>query len=70
VASTLDEVPGIGAERKKALLKTFGSLKRIREASEEELAAAPKMNRAAAAALYDYLRSEEAAEKKGRNEDA
>lgn len=70
VASALDEVPGIGAERKKALLNTFGSLKKIREASEEELAAAPKMNRAAAAALYDYLRQQEAEEKRGGAADA
>ena len=70
VASSLDEVPGIGAERKKALLKTFGSLKRIREASEAELAAAPKMNKAAAAALYDYLRQQEAGrEKEGAEHD-
>lgn len=38
VDSVLDEVPGIGPTRKKALLRTFGSLKRIREATEQELA--------------------------------
>jgi excinuclease ABC subunit C len=37
-ASALDSVPGIGAKRKKALLRRFGSLKGIREASAEELA--------------------------------
>jgi excinuclease ABC subunit C len=37
--SALDRVPGIGDERKKALLKTFGSVRRILQASEEELAA-------------------------------
>jgi excinuclease ABC subunit C len=36
-ASALDSVPGIGAKRKKALLRQFGSLKAIREASFEEL---------------------------------
>jgi excinuclease ABC subunit C len=36
--SALDELPGIGPQRKKTLLKAFGSLKRIREASVEELA--------------------------------
>ncbi|MCX6013053.1 MAG: helix-hairpin-helix domain-containing protein [Chloroflexi bacterium] len=35
--SALDTVPGVGPKRKKALLKTFGSVKRIREASVEEL---------------------------------
>jgi excinuclease ABC subunit C len=37
-ASALDSVPGIGAKRKKALIRQFGSLKGIREASVEELA--------------------------------
>jgi excinuclease ABC subunit C len=36
--SALDRVPGIGEERKKALLKTFGSVRRILQASEDELA--------------------------------
>ncbi|MBQ2213598.1 MAG: excinuclease ABC subunit C, partial [Erysipelotrichaceae bacterium] len=35
--SQLDDVPGIGPKRKKALLRTFGTLKRIEEASVEEL---------------------------------
>jgi excinuclease ABC subunit C len=38
VDSLLDEVPGIGARRKSELIKRFGSLKKIREASLEELA--------------------------------
>lgn len=42
--SRLDDVPGIGPKRKKALLKSFGSLKAIREASLEALAAVPGMN--------------------------
>jgi len=35
--STLDEIPGIGPRRKQVLLKRFGSLRRLREASLEEL---------------------------------
>ena len=35
--STLDEIPGVGPQKKKALLKHFGSLKAIKEASLEEL---------------------------------
>ncbi|MBE6126175.1 MAG: excinuclease ABC subunit UvrC [Erysipelotrichaceae bacterium] len=35
--SQLDDVPGVGPKRKKALLRTFGTLKRIEEASVEEL---------------------------------
>jgi excinuclease ABC subunit C len=38
-ASSLDVIPGIGPRRKRALLKQFGSVQRIREASVEELAA-------------------------------
>jgi len=38
-ASALDDIPGVGPTRKKALLAHFGSLKRIRSASEEEIAA-------------------------------
>jgi excinuclease ABC subunit C len=38
VDSILDEVPGLGPKRKRELLKTFGSLKKIREAGLDELA--------------------------------
>ncbi len=37
--SLLDEIPGIGPSRKKALLKTFGSVRELRKASAEEIAA-------------------------------
>ncbi len=39
--SALDEIPGVGPKRRKALLKVFGSVKRLREASAEEIAAIP-----------------------------
>jgi excinuclease ABC subunit C len=39
IASQLDAIPGIGPTRRKALLAQFGSLKAIREASEDEIAA-------------------------------
>ena len=39
VDSVLDEVAGIGPKRKKDLLKHFGSLKKMRSASEQELTA-------------------------------
>src|SRR5919106_1558127 len=45
VASVFDEVAGIGPARKKALLKRFGSVRRIREASVEEVAATPGVGR-------------------------
>jgi excinuclease ABC subunit C len=40
-ASVLDTIPGLGDARKTALLKHFGSVKRLREADEEELAEVP-----------------------------
>lgn len=57
-ASVLETVPGIGPRRRKALLKHFGSIERIRQAGLEDLAAAPGMNRAAAAALMAALQGE------------
>ena len=44
LASTLEEIPGIGPRRRRSLLKTFGSLDAIRQASIEELAAVQGMN--------------------------
>jgi excinuclease ABC subunit C len=41
VESALDDVPGLGEVRRRTLLKHFGSLKRLREASVEELAQVP-----------------------------
>lgn len=55
VGSRLDEVAGIGPKRKKALLKHFGSLKSVGEASVEELAAVPGMSREAAEAVWQHM---------------
>ena len=52
--SQLEEIPGIGPTRRKALLQRFGSLKAIREASQEELLAVKGMNRAAAEAVLAW----------------
>ena len=60
VASILDQAPGIGKERRRSLLKCFGSLNKIRTASLDELAAAPKMNRRTAEQLYSFLHEKEA----------
>ena len=53
VHSVLDEIPGIGASRRKALMMRFSSLDAIRAASIEELAETPAMNMRAAKAVYD-----------------
>ncbi len=55
ITSQLDVIPGIGPARRKALMSHFGSIDAIRQASEEELAAAPKMNTSTAAAVKAHL---------------
>ena len=57
VHSELDDIPGIGETRKKALLRHFGSVAKIREATLEELAAVKGMTRKAAEELYTYYRN-------------
>ncbi|SHG53521.1 Excinuclease ABC subunit C [Thermosyntropha lipolytica DSM 11003] len=53
--SALDEIPGIGEKRKKALLQHFGSVERIKKAPLEELAGLPGMNRKVAQKVKEYL---------------
>ncbi|MFN4142607.1 excinuclease ABC subunit UvrC [Aestuariivirga sp.] len=51
----LDEVPGIGPLRKKALLQAFGSAKAVARASVTDLAAVDGVSRALAQAIYDHF---------------
>ena len=53
--SELDDVPGIGAKRKKELIKRFGSLSGIRDASIDDIAAVPGLNRKIAGELKERL---------------
>ena len=55
--SILDEVEGIGPRRKKDIMKHFGSMKRLREASVDEIAAVKGVSEDVARALYDTLRA-------------
>ncbi len=55
IHSKLEDVPGIGPARRKALLKTFGSLQGIREADVDSLSAVKGMSRPAAEALKEAL---------------
>ncbi len=55
MASQLDSIPGIGPTRRKALLKHFGSMDKIKEASIEELAAVKGMNDTAAESIKAHL---------------
>ena len=59
VRSILDEIPGIGENRRKALMRSFQSLDDVREASVEELCQVPGMNRAAAESVYRFFRRKE-----------
>jgi excinuclease ABC subunit C len=59
IKSVLGEIPGIGKVRQKELLKFFGSVEKIKEATEEELAKAPKMNRKSAQIVYHFFRKRE-----------
>jgi excinuclease ABC subunit C len=58
--SALDDIPNIGAVRRKALLRYFGSVRAIREATEDELASVSSMNRAAAVAVRRYFQASRA----------
>ena len=55
IRSSLDDIEGIGPKRRRELLKKFGSIQGIREASLEELATVPGMNKKAAEAIKAQL---------------
>jgi excinuclease ABC subunit C len=55
--SPLDEIPGIGPTRKRALLLHFGTAKAIARASLDDLAKTPGVNQATARAVYDFFLS-------------
>ena len=54
-ASALDSIPGIGARRKRSLLRQFGSVRAIQEASLEELATTKGMSQSLAKRIKEYL---------------
>ncbi len=56
LTSELDSINGIGPSRKRQLLKYFGSLKRVREASLEELLQAPGINKMLAENIHQHFR--------------
>ena len=58
--SVLDEVPGVGPTRKKAIMKRFGSMKRLRAASEAEIAEVPGVPAEVARSVFESLRALEA----------
>lgn len=58
VKSVLDDIPGVGPARRKALMRCFKSIEDIRNASVEELAEIPELNRKAAEAIHGFFRAE------------
>jgi excinuclease ABC subunit C len=57
--SALDEVPGLGEARKAALIKHFGSLKRLRAASIDEISGVPGVGRRTAEAVAAALTAQQ-----------
>ena len=55
IASGIEQIPGIGVQRRTALLRHFGSLQRLKEASVEEISAVVGMNRPTAEKVYAAL---------------
>ncbi len=55
VHSILDDIPGIGPTRRKALMRHYSSLDEIKEASVEELKAIPTMNEKSAKEVYGFF---------------
>ena len=53
--STLDEVPGIGPNRKRALLMHFGTARAVKGAALEDLERAPGISKAMARQIHDYF---------------
>ena len=54
--STLDEIPGVGEKRKKALLSHFKNMEEIKGASVEELSNVEGLNKSVAENIYNYFR--------------
>ncbi len=58
--NALDDIPGIGASRKRALLHHFGSAKAVKDARIEDLRATDGISNAMAETIYGYFHSDEA----------
>jgi excinuclease ABC subunit C len=61
--SSLEEIPGVGPARAKLLLRAFGTLSALKEASWEEIAAVKGISRPAADAVYAHFRKKKADKK-------
>lgn len=54
--SILDDIPNIGAKRRKELLMKFGSVERVKDATIEELLEVPSINNKAAESIIEYFK--------------
>lgn len=59
VKSILDDIPGVGEQRRRDLMKHFQSLDAVKAASVEDIAELPSMNRAAAQKVFDFFHKSE-----------
>lgn len=59
VKSVLDDIPGVGSARRKALMRQFKSLEEIKKASVEEIAAIPEMNERTAEEVVKFFAARE-----------
>ena len=62
VKSTLDDIPGVGPVRRKALMRHFKSIQEIREATREELLQVPELNERAAEDILEFFAQKRDAE--------
>ena len=59
VKSVLDDIPGVGPARRKALMRHFKSIEEIKAASAEQLAELPEINSRAAEEIYRFFRKKD-----------
>jgi len=73
IHSVLEDIPGVGEKRRKALMRAYSDIDRMREASVEDLQKIDGFNRPSAEAVYDFLHREDAEKRSNgpekRNED-
>lgn len=65
VKSALDDIPGVGPSRRKALMRAFSSTEEIKNASVEDLAAVDEITEKVAQNIYDYFHGKEEGENGG-----